>query len=49
MKRHGKTYEPHVYEGAAHAFFNDERPVYHAAASRDAFARTLAFFNQHLG
>jgi carboxymethylenebutenolidase len=44
MKSAGKKFESHVYEGADHAFFNDERPSYHAGASRDAFARTLEAF-----
>jgi carboxymethylenebutenolidase len=48
MQQHNKRFEHHVYEGAAHAFFNDTRPSYHAAASRDAFARTLEFFRREL-
>ncbi|MBX6353975.1 MAG: dienelactone hydrolase family protein [Thermoflavifilum sp.] len=48
MKAHGKTFSYQVYEGAEHAFFNDTRRSYHPEASRDAFARTLAFFNEHL-
>jgi carboxymethylenebutenolidase len=48
MQQHGKSFEHHVYEGAPHAFFNDARPAYHAAASRDAFARTLEFFRRAL-
>jgi carboxymethylenebutenolidase len=48
MKKHGKRFEHHVYEGAAHAFFNDGRPSYHATASRDAFARTLEHFRREL-
>ncbi len=43
MKKLGKSFEAKVYDGAQHAFFNDGRPSYNAAASRDAFARTLAF------
>ena len=39
----GKRFEYQVYEGAAHAFFNDTRPVYHVHAARDAYARLLAF------
>jgi carboxymethylenebutenolidase len=39
----GKRFEYRVYEGAAHAFFNDTRPVYHVHAARDAYARLLAF------
>ncbi|HEY8039548.1 MAG TPA: dienelactone hydrolase family protein [Polyangiaceae bacterium] len=41
MSRAGKRFESHVYPGAHHAFFNDNRPTYHVGASRDAFARTL--------
>lgn len=48
MKAAGKTYEPHIYEGASHAFFNDDGPSYNLAAARDAFARTLAFFAKNL-
>jgi carboxymethylenebutenolidase len=49
MAKAGKQFESQVYGGAEHAFFNDERPSYHVAASRDAFARTLEVFRRHLG
>lgn len=49
MKEAGKSFEYHVYADAEHAFFNDGRRSYHADAARDAFARTLTFFNQQLG
>jgi len=48
MQQHHKAFEHHTYEGAQHAFFNDTRPSYNAAASRDAFARTLEFFRRAL-
>ena len=48
MRELGKPFEHHVYEGAPHAFFNDTRPSYRAGASRDAWARTLSFFAEHL-
>lgn len=48
MQTRGKRFEHHMYDGAGHAFFNDERPSYHAQASRDALARTLEFFRQTL-
>jgi len=48
MRGAGKRFERHVYPGAPHAFFNDQRPTYHAGASRDAFARTLSAFREHL-
>ena len=48
-----ETYNvPHdvkVYEGAKHSFFNDQGPRYDAAASEDAWARTLEFFETRLG
>lgn len=45
----GKRHEFHTYPNADHAFFNDARPeVYDAAAAKDAWARTLAFFRREL-
>lgn len=38
-----------VYPGAKHSFFNDRRGNYNAAASTDAWQRTLAFFKERLG
>ncbi|AZN41758.1 dienelactone hydrolase family protein [Paenibacillus albus] len=49
MEELGKSIEVHVYAGAPHAFFNDGRPTYRADAAREAFARTLAFFSEHIG
>jgi carboxymethylenebutenolidase len=43
MKEAGKSLEVHVYAGAGHAFLNDTRPSYSPTASREAFARSLAF------
>jgi carboxymethylenebutenolidase len=48
MKTAGKRFEPHVYEGVQHAFFNDGRAAYDAPAARDAFARTLTFLRAEL-
>jgi carboxymethylenebutenolidase len=48
MKKAGKQFESHIYPGAQHAFFNDNRPSYHVGASRDAFARTLEIYRTHL-
>jgi carboxymethylenebutenolidase len=40
----------HVYEGADHAFFNDERPeVYDEEASKLAWKRTIEFLKSRLG
>ncbi len=49
LTRLGKRHEFHTYAGADHAFFNEKRPeVYDAAASADAWAKTLAFFRREL-
>ena len=42
----GQPFPHQVYEGAAHAFFNDTRPSYHPGAARDAYARLLEFLRQ---
>jgi len=45
----GKPHEFHTYPNAQHAFFNDSRPeVYEAAASQDAWKRTIEFFRREL-
>ena len=44
----GKSFEAVVYENAPHAFFNDTRISYRPHAARPAWARTLAFLNEHL-
>jgi carboxymethylenebutenolidase len=49
MSNAGKSFESHVYDGVGHAFFNDNRPMYDAAAVRDSYARLLEFFRRHLG
>jgi carboxymethylenebutenolidase len=49
IKKAGKQVEIHIYPGADHAFFNDERPdAYNKAAAVDAWRRTLAHFRAHL-
>lgn len=48
MKAAGKSFEPHVYEGAMHAFFNDTRPSYEVNAARDSFARVLELLRRTL-
>jgi carboxymethylenebutenolidase len=49
MERAGKRFDHKIYPGAPHGFFNDTRPRYRVRASRDAWARTLGFFVEHLG
>jgi carboxymethylenebutenolidase len=45
----GVPHAIYVYPGAPHAFFNDSRPhSYRPVAARDAWARTLAWFDKYL-
>lgn len=44
----GLTYEIEVFDGVDHAFFNDTGPRYDATAAREAYARVLAWLDQHL-
>lgn len=49
MKKYGKSFEYKVYPGAPHAFNNDTNPGrYRAAAAKEAWAKTLEFFDKHL-
>ncbi len=49
LKQASKRYTLHMYDGAQHAFNNDTSEArYHKAAADQAWARTLAFFKEHL-
>ncbi|GAC1354842.1 MAG: hypothetical protein NVSMB42_12890 [Herpetosiphon sp.] len=48
MKENKKVYEKVVYPGANHAFHNDTGRSYNAAAAKDAWTRTLAWFEKYL-
>jgi carboxymethylenebutenolidase len=48
LEKAGVTFETHIYEGAKHAFFNDTGDNYNAAAAKDAWTRTLAWFGRWL-
>jgi carboxymethylenebutenolidase len=50
LKTAGKAVDLKIYEGAPHAFANVNNPWkgYRAAAAKDAWARTTAFFAKHL-
>lgn len=48
LKNADKSFEIKVYEGAKHGFFNDTRGNYDVDAARDAWVKTLTFFNQVL-
>ena len=50
MKKLGKTYEPHIYEGAGHGFLRaqEDRDGANAKATQQAWPRTIAFLKDRL-
>jgi carboxymethylenebutenolidase len=49
LEEAGVAHDIKVYPAARHSFFNDRNPGrYDAAASEDAWQRTLAYFERHL-
>jgi carboxymethylenebutenolidase len=49
MKKYGKSFTYKIYPGAQHAFNNDTNPErYHPEAAKEAWARTIEFFDKHL-
>ena len=50
LKRHGKDYEFHRYDGAGHGFFYYDRPAaYRAEQAVDGWEKIFAFLGRHLG
>jgi carboxymethylenebutenolidase len=48
MTDQGKTFRAIIYPGTQHAFHNDTRERYDAAAAQAAWGETLAWFTKHL-
>lgn len=48
LKKLGKDYEFHRYDGAGHAFWSYDRPAYRPQQAMDAWQKTFAFFRKHL-
>ena len=48
LKKHGKDYEFHRYDGAGHGFFYWHRPLYRVEQAMDGWSKTFAFFGTHL-
>ena len=49
MKKYNKAYTYKIYPGAQHAFNNDtSSDRYHPEAAKEAWDRTLEFFNKNL-
>jgi carboxymethylenebutenolidase len=44
----GVPHEGHIYKGANHGFHNDSTPRYDDAAAKQAWERTLAWFDRYL-
>lgn len=48
LKKHGKTYEFHRYDGAGHGFFYYDRPAYRQAQAVDGWKKVWAFLEKYL-
>lgn len=48
LAKGGRSGAIYVYPGAGHAFMHEGRESFHADAARQAWARTLQFFQKHL-
>mgnify|MGYP000871631261 CR=1 FL=1 len=48
LKKHGKTYEFHMYPDAGHGFFYHNRPNYRQAQAVDGWNKIFAFLEKHL-
>ena len=48
LRRQGKDYEFHRYDGAGHGFFAADRPNYRPEQAVDGWKKVFAFFEQHL-
>ena len=48
LKKLGKDYEFHRYDGAGHAFFNASRLAYRPEQALDGWNKVIAFFQKHL-
>jgi len=48
LKKHGKQYEFHRYDGAGHGFFYWHRPLYRPEQCMDAWNKIWAFYGKHL-
>jgi carboxymethylenebutenolidase len=48
LKKFGKNYEFHRYNGAGHAFFNWQRDAYRPEQALDGWRKVFDFFNRNL-
>jgi len=48
LKRYGKDYEFHRYDGASHGFFYYHTPMYRPEQAMDGWAKVFDFFGRQL-
>ena len=48
LKKYGKQYEVHRYDGAGHGFFYYDRPAYRIEQAVDGWKKVFAFLEKHL-
>jgi carboxymethylenebutenolidase len=48
LKKHGKNYEFHRYDGAGHGFFYYDRPAYRIEQALDGWQKVFAFLHKQL-
>ena len=48
LKKHGKTYEFHRYDGAGHGFFAVDRPGYRPVQATEAWGEVWKWFDRYL-
>jgi carboxymethylenebutenolidase len=48
LKKHGKSYEFHRYDGAGHGFFYYDRPNYRQEQAGDGWKKVFAFLEKYL-
>jgi carboxymethylenebutenolidase len=48
LRKHGKAYEFHRYDGASHGFFYHHTPMYRPEQAMDGWAKVFTFFSDHL-
>lgn len=48
LKKEGKDYEFHRYDGAAHGFWANAGPGYRPEQTQDSWRKVLAFYEKHL-
>ena len=48
LKKHGKTYAFHRYDGAGHAFWSYDREAYRPVQAMDSWAKVFEFYGKYL-